>query len=58
MNQYNITAHVYNLFDNYKQTILMNEIVSATSKDQAIEIFKEIFEIDHKIIKIFSAEPI
>lgn len=58
MKQYNITAQVYNKFDGYKQTIFMNEIVMATSKDHAISLFQEIYSHDHEILKIYSAEEI
>lgn len=56
MNKYNVTAQVYNKFDNDKQTVLMNDIVSASSNQEAMETFKQIYSIDHEIVKIYSAE--
>ena len=58
MKQYNITAQVYSKFDNARQTILMNEVVSAKSTDNAVDSFKEIFEVDYHIVKIYSIEEI
>jgi len=58
MKQYNVTAQVYNKFDPTKQTILMNEIVPAISKHNAIDYFTEIFTIDYFIMKIYSVEEI
>lgn len=58
MNQYNITAQVYSKFDKDKQTLLMNEIVSAPSDEDAIETFKDIYQVDHEIVRIFSAETV
>ena len=56
MNKYNITAQVYSKFDKDKQTVLMNDIVSASSNQEAMETFKQIYSIDHEIVKIYSAE--
>jgi hypothetical protein len=58
MNKYNITAQIYNKFDNDKQTIFMNEIVSAPSKAEAYDAFHEIYDIDHEIVKVYSVEQI
>lgn len=58
MKQFNVTAQVYNKFDTYKQTILMNEVVSASSVEDAIKAFQKIFEADYKVIKVYSAEPL
>ena len=58
MKRYNITAQVYSLFDPYKQTILFNEVISAKSQDEALFFFKDIFSMDHKILKIYSIEEI
>lgn len=58
MKKFNITAQVYNKFDKDKQTILMNEIVSAKSIAEAYDTFHEIYEIDHEIVKIYSIEEI
>jgi len=58
MNNYNITAQVYNKFDRHKQTILLNEVVSASCLEDADNSFREIYDIDHEIIKIYSIEKI
>jgi hypothetical protein len=58
MNKYNITAQVYNKFDSHKQTMLLNEIISANSQEDAKKTFREIYDTDHEIIKIYSAEEI
>lgn len=56
MNKYNVTAQVYNKFDNDKQTLLMNDIISASSNQDAIKTFQEIYSVDHEIVKIYSVE--
>lgn len=56
MKQFNVTAQVYNKFDTYKQTMLMNEVVSASSEEEAINTFQKIFESDYKVVKVYSAE--
>jgi hypothetical protein len=58
MNRYNVTAQVYNKLDNDKQTLLMNEVISASSNQEAVESFKQIYSIDHEIVKIYSAENV
>ena len=58
MYQYNVTAQVYNKFDNSKQTLLMNEVISASSNQEAIKTFKEMYSIDHEIVKVYSVESI
>jgi hypothetical protein len=58
MKQYNVTAQVYNKYDIYKQTLLMNHVVSASSKDDAIDSFNKCFILDYKILKIYSVEII
>jgi hypothetical protein len=58
MKTFNITAQAYNLFDKYKQTMLLNEVVSAHSKDEAENYFREMLGIDHKILKVYSIEEI
>jgi hypothetical protein len=58
MNRYNVTAQVYNKLDNDKQTLLMNEVISASSNQEAIESFKQIYSIDHEVVKIYSAENV
>lgn len=56
MQQFNITAQVYSKFDNYKQTILMNEIICALSKEDAIRIFEQMFKPDYEVLKVYSVE--
>lgn len=58
MNMYNVTAQVYSKFDDDKQTLLMNEVISASSNQDAIKSFREIYSIDHEIVKIYSAENV
>lgn len=58
MKKFNVTAQVYNKFDSHKQTVLMNEVVSAPSKPEAYDVFYEIYSIDHEIVKIYSVEEI
>lgn len=58
MKTFNITAQAYSLFDKYKQTIFLNKIVSAQSKDEAINYFNDLLGVDHKIVKIYSIEEI
>lgn len=58
MKQYNVTAQVYNKYDIYKQTILFNHVVSASSKDEAINLFHNLFLLDYKILQIYSVEEI
>jgi len=58
MKQYNVTAQVYNKYDYYKQTLLMNHVISALSKEEAIDNFNKIFILDYKILKIYSVEEI
>lgn len=58
MKKFNVTAQVYNKFDNHKQTVFMNEIVSAPSQAEAYDTFNEIYSIDHEIVKIYSVEEI
>jgi hypothetical protein len=58
MKHFNITAQVYSKFDQYKQTIFMNEMIMADSADNAATLFQEIYNRDHKILKIYSIEEI
>lgn len=58
MKKYNVTAQVYSKFDDDKQTLLMNEVISASSNQDAIKSFREIYSVDHEIVKIYSAENI
>ena len=56
MNQYNITAQVYNLHDTSKQNLLINQILDAVSQDDAIFQFKDQHRIKFQVVKIYSAE--
>ena len=58
MNKFNITAQAYSLFDKYKQTLLLNEVVYAMSENEAVKYFNELLGMDHKILKIYSVEEI
>jgi hypothetical protein len=58
LKQYNITAQVYSKFDPYKQTILMNDVLSARCENSACESFKQMYGVDHTIVKIYSVEPV
>lgn len=58
MQQFNVTAQIYEKNDKYKQTILMNDIIDASSKEQAISIFKANYEPINTILKIYSVEKI
>jgi len=52
--EYTITAQVYNVFDKFKQTLLVAASYNAESPEDAEQQFREIYSIDHNIIKIFS----
>ena len=56
MNLYNITAQVYDLHDTSRQNLLINQIVDATSQDDAIFRFKDQYRIKFQVVKIYSAE--
>jgi hypothetical protein len=58
MHQYNITAQVYNKYDSYKQTLLINDVISASSKEEATNYFKQSLILDYKLLKIYSIEKI
>lgn len=58
METFNVTAQIYEKQDKYKQTILMNDIIYATSKEQAVDIFKLNYEPVNTILKIYSVEKI
>jgi len=55
MKEYTVTAQVYNTFDKYKQTLLVAGSFHADSPDDAEKKFREIYGIDHNIIKVFSS---
>jgi hypothetical protein len=50
-----VTAQIYNKFDKDKQTLLMHDTFKTTSSDDAKDLFKNKYDIDHNIIKIYSA---
>jgi len=56
MNQYNITAQVYDLHDTSKQHLLINQVIDATSEEDAIFQFKDHHRIKFQIVKIHSVE--
>lgn len=53
-----ITSQVYNKFDEYKQTILLSDSIKAKTPQEAEKSFREIYDIDHHILKIFSVVPV
>lgn len=57
---YNVTAQVYSLHDPYKQHLLINEVFTADSSDDAIKKFKNLYSssIEYHVVKIHSAEEI
>ena len=60
MKTYNVTAQVYRLHDPYKQHLLINEIFTANSSDDAIKQFKDFYSpsIEFHVVKVHSAEEI
>ena len=56
--EYLITSQVYNKFDQYKQTVLLSDSIRAKSPQDAEKSFREIYDIDHHIVKIFSVVPV
>jgi hypothetical protein len=56
MKQFNVTAQIYNKLDKTKQTILMNEIIDASSKEKAIATFHDLVDDEYHIVKIYSIE--
>lgn len=56
MNQYNITAQVYDLHDTSKQHLLINQVIDGTSEDDAAIQFKDQYRIKFQIVKIHSIE--
>lgn len=57
MKTFNITAQVYNSSDLNKQTLLINDIISASSKEKAIVDFYDLWP-DYEIVQIYSVEEI
>jgi hypothetical protein len=59
MNKYSISAQVYNTFDDHKQTLLVNETISALSKEEAAHKYQyEHPNPNRKVVKIYSIEQI
>ena len=59
MRTFNITAQVYETNDSYKQTLIFNQEVHETSKEHAINKFKNYHLVPHyQLIKIYSVEEI
>jgi hypothetical protein len=58
MNQYNITAQVYESSDTTKQTLLINQVIDAYSPEEASDNFKGQNATEFKVIKIYSVEKI
>lgn len=58
MNQYNITAQVYESGDATKQTLLVNQVIDAHNPEEAANSFKWQNNIEFKIVKIYSVEQI
>jgi len=54
MKTFNVTAQIYDKFDEFKQTILVNDVIKAISPDQADKTFREIHSINNEIVKIYS----
>jgi hypothetical protein len=53
---YNITAQVYDLHDTSKQHLLINQVMDATSEEDAIFQFKDQNRIKFQVVKIHSVE--
>ena len=58
MNRYNITAQVYEKFITPKQTLLINQIVEASSPEEAAHAFEYDNVPKFKVLKIYSTELI
>jgi len=58
MNQYNITAQVYDLHDTSRQHLLINQVVDAISKEDAVFQFQDQYRIQFQVVKIHSVESI
>jgi hypothetical protein len=56
MNTYNVTAQVYDLHDTSKQHLLINQVMDATSEEDAIFQFKDQHRIKFQVVKIHSVE--
>lgn len=56
MNLYNVTAQVYELHDTSKQHLLINQVIDASSEEDAIFQFKDQHRIKFQVVKIHSIE--
>lgn len=58
MKHFNVTAQAYRLHDPSKQHLLINEVFTAKSSEDAIEQFKNLYwaSIEFHVVKIHSAE--
>lgn len=57
MKEFNITAQVYSITDEYKQTLLVNDVIKASSKNSAIaEFYSQ--NPEYQIVRIYSAEEL
>jgi hypothetical protein len=56
MKMYNITAQVYELHDTSKQHLLINQVVDASSKEDAIFQFEDQNRIKFQVVKVHSVE--
>lgn len=56
--EYLVTGQGYEKNDEYKQTILLHEIFFTETKLEAQLAFHQYFEPTHKIMKIYSVEPV
>lgn len=50
-----VTAQIYDKFDEHKQTILVHDSFKTSSSEDAKDLFKNKYGIDHKIIQIYSS---
>jgi len=58
MKIFNITGLIYHKEDTTKQTIFMNEIVSALCESEAKLVFHKQLEKQYQVVKVYSIEEI
>lgn len=58
MKKFNITAQIYKKSDQYRQTILVNELIHADDANLAELVFKLGLEAEYALLKIYSVEEI
>lgn len=56
MKMYNVTAQVYDLHDTFKQHLLINQVIDATSEEDAIFQFEDQNRIKFQVVKVHSVE--